>query len=89
MNGRTIIRAVMKKNNVTNAVLAKRLGISHAALWGRIDIHSRPNKPRKDIPVSLLSDMLQAMNYKVIVIPSNASVQKDSYIIGKEADEIK
>lgn len=90
MNGRAIIRTVMEKNNVTNATLANRLGISQAALWDRIDTQPRPNKPRKDIPVSLLSDMLQVMDYKVIVVPSNTRVPKDGYVVGnKEEDETK
>ena len=83
MNGREIIKDIMSRFNITNATLANRLGITQAALWDRIDTQPRTGKPRKDIPVSLLSEMVQVMNYKVVVIPSTARVPKDGYVIGE------
>ena len=83
MNGREIIKDIMSRFNITNATLANRLGITPAALWDRIDTQPRKGKPRKDIPVSLLSEMVQVMDYKVVVIPSTARVPKDGYVIGE------
>lgn len=83
MNGREIIKDIMTKLNITNATLANRLGITPAALWDRIDTQPRKGKPRKDIPVSLLSEMVQVMDYKVVVIPTSARVPKDGYVIGE------
>ena len=83
MNGREIIKDIMSRFNITNATLANRLGITPAALWDRIDTQPRKGKPRKDIPVSLLSEMVQVMDYKVVVIPSTTRVPKDGYVIGE------
>ena len=81
MNGREIIKDIMSKNGITNNTLANRLGITQAALWDRIDTQPRKNKPRKDIPVSLLSEMLQVMDYKVMIVPANTRLPKDGYLI--------
>lgn len=88
MNGREIIKDIMTKQNITNSTLANRLGITPAALWDRIDTQPRKGKPRKDIPVSLLSEMVQVMDYKIMVVPSNARLPKDGYVIG-ESEENK
>lgn len=88
MNGREIIKDIMAKQNITNSTLANRLGITPAALWDRIDTQPRKGKPRKDIPVSLLSEMVQVMDYKIMVVPSNARLPKDGYVIG-ESEETK
>lgn len=82
MNGREIIKDIMTKLNISNSTLANRLGITPAALWDRIDTQPRKGKPRKDIPVSLLSEMVQVMDYKVMIVPSNTRLPKDGYIIG-------
>lgn len=82
MNGREIIKDIMSRFNITNATLANRLEITQAALWDRIDTQPRTGKPRKDIPVSLLSEMVQVMDYKVMIVPSNTRLPKDGYIIG-------
>ena len=82
MNGREIIKDIMTKQNITNSTLANRLGITPAALWDRIDTQPRQGKPRKDITVSLLSEMVQVMDYKVMIVPSNTRLPKDGYIIG-------
>ncbi len=82
MNGREIIKDIMLKQDISNSVLANRLGITQAALWDRIDTQPRTGKPRKDIPVSLLSEMLQVMDYKVMIVPTSTRVPKDGYTIG-------
>lgn len=87
MNGREIVRDIMAKLNIANVTLAGRLGITPAALWDRIDTHPRKGKPRKDIPVSLLSEMVQVMDYKVVVIPTTARVPKDGYVISTHRDD--
>ena len=84
MNGREIIKDIMTKLNISNSTLANRLGITQAALWDRIDTQPRTGKPRKDIPVSLLSEMVQVMDYKVMIVPSNTRLPKDGYIIGDD-----
>lgn len=88
MNGREIIKDIMNKQDITNAILAGRLKITQAALWDRIDTQPRKGKPRKDIPVSLLSEMVRVMDYKIMIVPSNTRLPKDSYVIG-ESEEPK
>ena len=81
MNGREIIKDIMSNLNITNSTLANRLGITQATLWDRIDTTPRKNKPRKDIPVSMLSEMLKVMDYKVMIVPSDSRLPKGGYVI--------
>lgn len=88
MNGREIIKAIMELKNITNAVLASELKITQAALWDRLDTQPRKNKPRKDIPVSLLSEMVNIMGYEVIVVPKNTTIPYDSFVIDENTEEV-
>ena len=74
MKGREIIKAVMERKGKTNADLAANLEITPAALWDRLN-----SKKVKDIPVSLLQDMLRAMDYKVVVVPRTTRLPIDGY----------
>jgi len=88
VNGREIIKDIMVKHNVTNAALANRLGVTQAALWDRIDTQPRKGKPRKDIPVSLLSTMVKPMGYKVVIVPDSEEIPAAGYVIdGEKSDE--
>jgi DNA-binding Xre family transcriptional regulator len=64
MTGREIIKEVMNEQGVTNAELAARLNITQAALWDRLN-----NKKVKDIPLSLLTEMLRVLDYTVQITP--------------------
>lgn len=86
MNNREIIKMIMKEQGVNNSALAKRLGITQATLWDRLDTTPRKGKPRKDISVALFSEMLRALDYKVVVVPENARI-RDGYVIGEEETE--
>ncbi len=85
MNNREIIKMIMKESEVSNATLAKRLNITQATLWDRLDTTPRKGKPRKDISVALFSEMLRALDYKVVVVPSSTRI-KDGYVVGEEAE---
>lgn len=74
MKGREIIKAVMEKQGKSNADLAANLKITPAALWDRLN-----SKKVKDIPVSLLQDMLRALDYKVIIVPRSTRLPADGY----------
>ena len=74
MKGREIIKAVMEKQGESNAALASKLNISSAALWDRLN-----SKKVKDIPVSLLQEMLRVMGYKVIIVPRSTRLPIDGY----------
>lgn len=75
MRGREIIKEVMDLQGVPNADMARRLGISQAALWDRLN-----NKKVKDIPVSLLHEMLMVLDYKILVVPAKTRVPSDSFV---------
>lgn len=87
MNGREIIKAIMELKTINNATLASKLKITQAALWDRLDTQPRKNKPRKDIPVSLLSEMVKIMGYKVVVVPKNTMISDDSFVIDEEVED--
>ena len=49
---------------MSNAELAAKLNITQAALWDRLN-----NKKVKDIPLSLLTEMLRMLDYTVQITP--------------------
>ena len=74
MTGREIIKAIMEEQGVSNAAMADKLDITQAALWDRLN-----NKKVKDIPLSLLSEMLRALDYKVQIVPRDARIPDKGY----------
>ena len=72
MKGRDVIKAIMEIKGVSNADLAGRLNITQATAWDRVN-----SKKVKDIPVSTLSEMLRALDYKVVIVPRNARINSD------------
>lgn len=75
MDAREIIKEIMSEQGITNAVLAKRLSVSNATIWDRLN----NRKGRKDIPVSLLNEMLKALDYKITIVPCNKRVSEGDY----------
>nr|DAE50646.1 MAG TPA: LAMBDA REPRESSOR (TRIPLE MUTANT)/DNA COMPLEX-DNA COMPLEX, DOUBLE HELIX, TRANSCRIPTION-DNA.1A [Bacteriophage sp.] len=76
MTGREIVKDIMNKENKTNAELADRLRISQAAMWERLN-----NKKVRDIPLSTLSAMLRALDYKVCIVPRGHRIPDDGYVV--------
>ena len=74
MRGREILKKIMEDIDWGNAELAKRLGVSNATIWERLN-----DKNVKAIPVSLLSNMVRVMGYKVIVVPNDTRLPKGGY----------
>ena len=74
MRAREIVKVIMDTFGITNAAMASRLKISQAALWDRLN-----NKKVKDIPVSTLSEMLRALDYKVVIVPRGSRVPEGGY----------
>lgn len=64
MTGREIIKAIMNEQGVSNAEMAGRLNITQATLWDRLN-----NKKVKDIPLSLMSEMLRVLDYSIQIVP--------------------
>ena len=71
MTGREIIKEIMNEQGVSNAELAAKLNITQAALWDRLN-----NKKVKDIPLSLLSEMLRMLDYTVQITPRKQDKDK-------------
>ncbi len=74
MTGREIIKAIMEKVNVSNATLAHRLKIKPTAMWDRLN-----SSKIKDIPLATLDEMVRALDYKVLIVPSAAKCPKDGF----------
>lgn len=74
MKAREITKVIMDKQGVNNASMADRINITQAALWDRLN-----TKKAKDIPVSMLSEMLRALDYKVVIVPRSSRVPADGY----------
>lgn len=75
MNGRECVKQIMEDTAVANAELAGRIGITQAALWDRLN----NTKKKTDIAVSLMTEMLRALDYKVVVIPRSSRIPTGGY----------
>lgn len=62
MTGKDIIKGVMDKEEVTNAQLAKRLGVTQAVVWARLN-----NKSAKDMQLAVFDEMLNALGYELVI----------------------
>lgn len=71
MKATTILKTIMTEKGIGNTVLGKRIGIAHNVIYQRL---------RQDnIGINALSQMLGAMDYKVIVVPADRRVRDDEY----------
>ena len=62
MNGREIIKEIMEETGVSNAKLAKAIGVSPATMWARLN-----SVNVKDIPLTSFCDMLDKLGFEVVV----------------------
>ena len=83
MTGREISKDIMTKQGMSNSTYAKELSITSAALWDRLDTQPRKGKARKDIPVSLLTNMVNVLGYKLVVMPNEVEVPENWYEVDK------
>lgn len=77
-----ILRDIMKIKNITQVALGKRIGIKNDTLYQRL---RHPN-----ISINALAPMLQAMDYKILIVPADRRVRDGEYevsITEKGADE--
>lgn len=79
MKGKEIIKEMMNNAGVTNATMASRLNISSAALWDRLN-----NKKNKDLSLTILCQMVNLLDYKVVIMPRTRKVPEDAYIVEAE-----
>lgn len=76
MTSKELIKTLMTEHDITNAEMAKTLGITQAALWDRLN-----SKKSDNTTVSKLGDMLNVMGYKIIVVPDEAPIPAGGYAI--------
>lgn len=66
-----ILRDIMKKCELTQTALGKRIGIKNDTLYQRLR--------HQNISINALMPMLRAMDYKIVIVPSNRQVKEDEY----------
>lgn len=77
MKAREVVLEIFKKSGITNASLAHRVNMSITSSW---DMLWNP-KRTKDMSTKLLVPTLQALDYKVVVVPRDTKVPDDWYVI--------
>ncbi len=77
MTSKKLIKTLMTEHNITNAEMAKNLGITQAALWDRLN-----PKKSDNTTVTKLDDMLSILGYKIIVVPDETPIPEGGYEIG-------
>ena len=71
MNEKELIKEIMLKEGIGNAQLAKRIGITTQAMWDRLN-----NPKNKSLMISVASQILNAMDYKLVIVPSDKTVKE-------------
>lgn len=77
MTSKELIKTLMTEHDITNAEMAKTLGITQAAFWDRLN-----PKKSDNTTVTKLNDMLAIMGYKIVVVPNETPVPEDGYEVG-------
>ena len=66
-----IVRAIMELKDIRPAVLGSRLNIKSNVLSERFK--------QKNVSVDKLNEMLRVMDYKIVIMPADGKLPKDSY----------
>jgi len=74
MTDREIVKAIMTAGGISNAALARQLGITDAAMWDRLN-----NKKNKSLSTNTLRELLQPLGYKLVVLPEDAPVPEGGF----------
>lgn len=73
MTSKELIKMLMNERDMTNADMAKQLGISQAALWDRL------NKQSNNMSIAKMNSMLELLGYKIVLIPKDTPIPDDGY----------
>jgi predicted XRE-type DNA-binding protein len=80
MTAKELIKHLMTQKNVSNAEMANSLEISQAALWDRLN-----PKKTNNMTVSVMNKMLGILGYKIAIIPVDAVLPEEGFVLeGKE-----
>lgn len=74
MKTRHIIKSLMIEQNITNADMARKLGITSQAMWERTKSNCN-----KDIGTEQLAEILNQLGYKILLTPKDAPIPDRSY----------
>ena len=74
MTAKELVRHLMKMKDTTNVSMAEKLGISPQALSDRLK-----TKKSDNLTVTNFNAMLNAIGYKVVVVPDDKAIDSDSY----------
>lgn len=77
MNEKGIIKKILEEQGITVTMLANRLGISQQACWDRL------NGKGKGLRVEIMDDMLAALDYKLIIVPTGAKTPNGGIVLEK------
>jgi hypothetical protein len=69
-----VVELVMEEKGMTNATVGKRIGLTSASMWDRLN-----NKKKVSMKVGTLVQMLTAMDYKVIAVPNDRNLREGEY----------
>lgn len=67
------VRKIMELKGVRVSVLCDRLGLKSNVLCGRFT--------QKNVSVSVLNEMLRAMDYKVVIVPRETRIPEGGFEI--------
>ena len=81
MNTTKALKLILVNKDLNQQTLAKRMGLSKQSLNVRIN--------RGNPVISKFDDTLNYLDYKIVVMPANAALSKDSYEIDNFTPEKK
>lgn len=70
MKAKELLKSLIKQNGLTNAGVAKAMGMSAQALWNVLNMSDR-----KAITVERTAAILDVMGYKLVVVPKAQNVK--------------
>ena len=82
MTLKRILKSIMLAQEISQAKLAKRLGISTQTMWARLDASSG-----KELATGKAVDTLAALDYKLVAMPTDARIPDGAYVVSRNAAE--
>ena len=84
MTGKDVIKELMEREDVTNAQLARRLNVTQATLWARLNY-----KNVKDIALSMFGEMVEALGYEIVLRKKAPECADEGIVVRVDAGEIE
>lgn len=83
MEMRNLIKYLMRENDLSNVVIAERIGLTAQAFWDRVN-----NRKHKSIGVDTALEILQAMDYRLVVVPVGSRLPAGSYEVSGMSEPV-